>query len=104
MNRLTKITLIASIIFFLLVLLLTLSSYITFGYGLGDFFYVIIVSIWVLLITIVYFKTKKKDFNKDKFLALLIISVLVLSIFYTVFKFTVGRGSEYMWNGHVFFQ
>ena len=101
MNNLTRLALGLTSIFFILVIALSFSGSLTFGYGLGDLFYLMTIGVWVLIILGVYRFTKKIDFSKRKEFAILIIVVLLCSVYYTARLFTIDRGSEFRWDGHI---
>lgn len=101
MNNLTRLTLGIVAIFFILVIVLMFSGSLTFGYGLGDLFYLMTVGVWTLVIGAIYKFTKKVDFSKQKEFAILIVGVMLFSVYYTARLFTVDRGAEFKWDGHI---
>ena len=102
MNSFTRLTLGLAAIFFILVVVLSFSGSLTFGHGLGDLAYILPLIFWTLAIGAIYKFTKKVDFNSNKLISVLIVFVLLFSVYYTVRQFTVDRGSEFKWDGHVF--
>ena len=81
---------------------MTFFGELTFGYGLGDLFYLMFSGIALLIVTVAYFATKRLDFNKKKLLGGLITIGLLLTVYIFGRLVTVDRGSEYRWDGHIF--
>lgn len=77
---------------------------ITFGAGLGDWFYVIVMSIIILCLSAFYFFIRKVNFIPKKIASFLIVTTCFLMMAYTVYEFTLGRDSEYPWNGCITFR
>ena len=102
MNNLIKLTLIFSAIFFILVIVLSFSGTLAFGHGLGDLVFSVPLIFWTVVIGAIYKFSKRRDFNSNKVLAIFIFSVLLLSIYFTTRQFTVDRGPEFKWDGHIF--
>lgn len=102
MTKFFKIILLVTIIFFALVLLFMLSSQLTFGWGLGDLFYLYIQTVWVLILIIAFVVMIKKRAILNNISAGLFSFILLFSIFVSVKAFTVDRGSLYPWNGRIF--
>ena len=77
---------------------------IAYGHGLGDFFYVFQSSALALVHSIVMIAfIHRKQKAAEKGLALLVgIIFLLIAVGFT-YKFTLGRGVEYKWNGNVFY-
>lgn len=101
MNNFIKLTIVFSSVFFILVIVLSFSGALTFGHGLGDLVYTVSLIFWTLTIGAVYKFAKRRDFTSNKTFAILIFSVLLLSIYFTTRQFTVDRGSEFKWDGHI---
>src|SRR5690606_3936197 len=101
-NILTKILFGLTTIFLIAVIALTFFGELTFGYGLGDLFYLMFSIVALLIVTVTYFATKRLDFNKKKLFGGLISVGLVLTIYIFGRLVTVDRGSENKWDGHVF--
>lgn len=102
MNILTKILFGLTTIFLIAVIALTFFGELTFGYGLGDLFYLLFSGVALLIVTIIYFATKRFDFNKKKLFGGLISFGLVLTVYIFGRLVTVDRGSENRWDGHIF--
>jgi len=102
LNILTKILFGLTTIFLIAVIALTFIGDLTFGYGLGDLFYLMFTGFALLIVTVTYFATKRIDFNKKKLTGGLISIGLVLVMFVFGRLVTVDRGSEYKWDGHIF--
>jgi hypothetical protein len=78
---------------------LVISDSITFGYGLGDLFYFVFLSIILLVQILLNFTFSAfKRANRN------LIVGFVFSLIYSFFihQLTIGRGSEYPWNGQIF--
>ena len=102
MNILTKILFGLTTIFLIAVIALTFFGELTFGYGLGDLFYLMFSGVALLIVTVIYFATKRLDFNKKKLFGGLISIGLLLTVYIFGRLVTVDRGSEYKWDGYVF--
>jgi len=102
MNWIVKILFGVSTLFLMIVIILILVGKLTFGYGLGDIFYLIILVFVTLVISITFFLTMKFDFNKNKILSGFIAILLILVIYIYARLLTVDRGAEYKWDGHIF--
>jgi len=97
-----KVNSLLVIIFFITVLILMVLNKLTFGYGLGDIKYFIYIILWLIIIVFVFVFFSYKRFKNYLFYFLLIIPVMYLSVYVTVKKVTVDRGSAYKWNGKLF--
>jgi len=89
------------IIFYIQVLILMFGlffGHIAFGWGLGDLFWYALIFIALIsqLIMTMLFK------NKMKQLRIMTIVFAILTIFICL-KATIWRGSEYRWNGKIFY-
>lgn len=71
----------------------------TYGVGLGGWFY-IIKSTLAFIIFLILINIKK--INKNKVSKRTITTFLYLVILFFVYSLTLGRGGEYRWNGKVF--
>lgn len=77
--------------------LLSLFGYVTFGMGLGDLgYFIVFIAFIICSILLLIFTKCKKEIN------ILVSIFMVLAIGFFLIKTTVGRGSEYPWNGHFF--
>jgi hypothetical protein len=87
-----------------LIILLTLNSTITFGCGLGDLGIILVYGIIILFLSIFNIIAIRKD-SQDGYKTPLYLSIIFFSIAAIVltYYFTFDRGSEYPWNGKVFF-
>lgn len=80
---------------------LTISSLIfigklTFGHGIGDIVYLILLVL--LLLVFGYFIYRNEKLNRPIILIVfMLVSVLLIGL-----KITIWRGSEYPWNGELF--
>jgi hypothetical protein len=73
---------------------------ITYGVGLGDLFYVLM-SLITLIIFIVLINLKKIKSNQKS--TTVITTILYLTILFFIYSFTLGRGTEYKWNGELLY-
>jgi uncharacterized membrane protein YfcA len=73
---------------------------VTFGQGIGDFFYLVILIILLIVFAYYFFL----DIKKKKSLPTLIFLFQVIVITLFTLKMTIWRGIEYPWNGSVFFE
>jgi hypothetical protein len=73
---------------------------ITYGVGLGDLFYVLM-SLIALIIFIVLINLKKIKSNQKSITV--ITTILYLTILFFIYSFTLGRGTEYKWNGELLY-
>jgi tetratricopeptide (TPR) repeat protein len=99
---LTKILFGLTTIFLIAIIALTFFGELTFGYGLGDLFYLMFSGVTLLIVTVTYFTTKRLDFNKKKILGGLISIGLLLTVYIFGRLVTVDRGSENRWDGYIF--
>lgn len=74
---------------------------ITFGHGLGDIFFYIILSIAFLLISIYMIINIMRNISIDLYYTLATGIMVIIMIYFTLHA-TYLRGSEYSWNGSVF--
>ena len=89
-------------VYFLLaivILVLLLKSRMTFGYGLGDVFFIILFAILVLILTLLTAVFIAKDRNTNWLHYIWVICLLV-----TCLQLTIFRGLELPWNGKIFFR
>ncbi len=88
-------------VYFLFMIFLIIGNwkgYITYGYGLGDLFYLILAVIALLITSVLAFHVFIKRRRLMLFLMFLIFSIV---IFFGL-NATIYRGSEYKWNGQIF--
>jgi tetratricopeptide (TPR) repeat protein len=79
-----------------------LNGTLTFGWGLGDLFFLYIQIAWLIVLIIGFVAIRKKNTPFGNISSGLISFVLIFSVFLSIKKFTVDRGSEYPWNGRIF--
>ncbi len=87
-----------------LVTLLTFNGNIAYGHGLGDLVYFIlsgILALTQLTVTLVIYHKQKRQLNWTAFY--LCGTLFLLAAIFLTWKFTLGRGGEYSWNGNIFF-
>jgi len=104
MNKLAKIFLIVSISFFSLIILLILVGKLSFGYGLGDVFYLIYLILWLGIQIAIFLLIKKNIINVEIVIIVFICFALCISIYFTIRKLTIDRGFENRWNGKIFIE
>ncbi|MEZ4805206.1 MAG: hypothetical protein R2852_06920 [Bacteroidia bacterium] len=92
-----------SFCYILLVGILVLFGRPTFGQGLGDLFYLLLIVLSILTQLIATFLVKSKLNTSQRTLWYFVIGTLflIVAIKFT-WDFTYGRGIEYRWNGSVF--
>jgi hypothetical protein len=99
MNRILNCLSVLYLIWTIFIITLLLSGKITFGQGIGDFFYLILISVLFIVFGFVSFLNYK---GKIKFPNLLSILAIIILILFTL-KMTIWRGIEYPWNGKIFY-
>jgi hypothetical protein len=67
----------------------------SFGYGLGDIYYLVL--LLILFLIIVWIRIKAKGRNV-LFITLIMFAILIL----IALKLTIWRGPEFKWNGNIF--
>jgi hypothetical protein len=88
-------------IWFLLVIFLNLKGDITFGHGLGDLYYLLMLVVLTILSLIFYLKDIKKNTSNTYLFCLFVILLIVVIVSFSL-KLTLLRGPEYPWNGNFF--
>ena len=94
----------AIFIYLVSVTILALTGNLAFGHGLGGLFYIIasaVLTVSQLTATVIIHRNQNGHF-KSRELYLCGTIFLVTALFLT-WKFTIGRGSEYSWNGSIFY-
>jgi hypothetical protein len=87
-----------------LVTILTLNGNIAFGNGLGDLVYLIACGLLVfiqLIVVAIIIRQQKGLYNPTPFYWWG--SGFLLAALFLSWKFTLGRGSEYSWDGNIFY-
>ena len=79
---------------------LILIGKITFGQGLGDFYYLILLLLLLIVFVYIFLKNSKKKRSLPLFVS--IIQFLIIALF--ILKITIWRGIEYPWNGFIFYE
>src|SRR5687768_1783227 len=102
MNKGIRLSIVASTVLYILIILLTFSGYLTFGHGLGDLANLFLMFLWTICIRVFYRFVRNTDFNVNKLSGVIIIIVLICSIIYILIQLTINRGPEYIWDGHIF--
>ncbi len=91
-----------SVIYLVLVVLLSLNSIISFGHGLGDIAYYFLIAIWLMVSVVFYALFRNKWLRYHRISILAWATVLVLFNLYIAYSFTIGRGGERAWDGNIF--
>ena len=103
LDRIGKIINWAVFAYLILISILTLTSKITYGHGLGDVIFLILSSAFALfhlLILAMLIHAKQGPVEKAIGFLMAILFLLVAVAF--TYKFTLGRGPENRWRGNVF--
>lgn len=82
----------------ILIVILCINGKMTYGYGLGDLF-VLILNILVIITNIITMFKIQKLTSCSKNIFMLINIIILIAI---ILKLTIYRGSEYLWNGSIF--
>ena len=91
------------IFYFIGIIILMLTGHIVFGHGSGDLFYLLlIILVLVIQLTLTGVAYSRQNQRGWKFSFLIVGSIFLLVAIYLTFKFTIGRGPEFLWNGKVF--
>jgi len=99
-----RIIILSLIIYQIIILLLVLSGNISFGHGLGDLGMIIISGIALIIIIAFYLWTyKTKNKTVSNFGTWILFGFCFFMTFYLTASFTLWRGSEYSWNGEIFY-
>ncbi len=83
------------ILILIIIVILNVMNYITYGHGLGDVYIDIVIIFSILFIWLIYTITKVN--------IKLIMTIYFLLLVLIIFKITLYRGSEYKWNGNIFY-
>ena len=81
----------------ILIVSFVIKGRLTFGVGLGDLFYLVLIIISDIFIIGYYFIRHKKP-KWEKY----IIIIFTLFLFFMLLNLTIWRGLEYPWNGKFF--
>ena len=84
------------IVFVALVTFLNFTGKITFGHGLGDFFYLVFLLIASCILSFFFLN---KSFSGIRFT---VMALMILLVIFICLKLTIYRGPEYSWNGSFF--
>jgi hypothetical protein len=100
MKKLLNISFIVFLTWIVFVIFGMLGGSLTFGNGLGDLAWLIIylplLAIGSILLRYIAIK------NRHVFTVLLSVIFNIVTIAYTIYSLTIGRGPEFRWNGHLF--
>ena len=101
MKQINRIVFFIYLLWVLLVMFFNFRGDITFGHGLGDLYYLIVLFFLTLLAIFFYTRVTKGSYNNTVVVYLFAIYLLIVIVsFY--FKLTILRGAEYPWNGKLF--
>jgi hypothetical protein len=100
MKRILNFCSILYLIWTISILILIFSGKATFGQGLGDLLYLILLTILQIFFCYLFYLNIKGRINFPLVISLLLIIIVIL---FTL-KMTIWRGIEYPWNGNILFQ
>jgi len=81
--------------------LLFVAGFITFGHGLGDIAYVLVVVVVFILMLLLRYKILKE--RQNLIMEYVLLCAMVLFVSYIMLNLTLLRGPEYVWNGSFFY-
>lgn len=88
----------------ILILSLSVSGNIHYGHGFGDFIFLfLLLFIIVIQIITIYISKFSTKYKIILYFQLLFLLISFIAIMYTFNGFTFDRGSEYPWDGNIFF-
>ena len=102
MNKLLLYVAGISFLFFGTVICLTLFGNLPFGHGFGDISTLMVIFFWLLCIGKLYHFVKNRSKPINKFISIMTVLIIILSIYILLRLLTIDRGSEYPWNGKIF--
>ncbi len=97
-----KLPLIFTILFLIIEIILLLNGVLTFGYGLGDLFYLFVDIFFIVILIVCLLIIIIKKIQLKTITRLIFYSIIFLFLAYNIYSFTIGRGVESPWNGKVF--
>jgi hypothetical protein len=100
MKRILNFCSVLYLIWTISTLILIFSGKVTFGHGLGDLFYLILLTILQIFFGYLFYLNIKWRKKIQVVISLLLIIIVIL---FTL-KMTIWRGIEYPWNGNILFQ
>jgi hypothetical protein len=100
MKRILNFCSVLYLIWTISILVLIFSGKVTFGQGLGDLFYLVLLVILQIFFGYIFYLNIKERMNFPLIISLLLIILLTL---FTL-KMTIWRGIEYPWNGNIFYE
>lgn len=101
MKKISRIIFFIYLLWVLLVVFLNFRGDITFGHGLGDLYYLIILIFFTALSVFFYLRIARGGYSSKQTIYLFAIYLLIVIVFYCL-KLTFLRGAEYPWNGKLF--
>lgn len=100
MKRILNLCSVLYLIWTFSIFILIFSGKVTFGQGLGDLFYLVLLTIMQIFFGYLFYLNFKGRINFPLVISLLLIIILIL---FTL-KMTIWRGIEYPWNGNIFYE
>jgi hypothetical protein len=100
MKRILNFCSVLYLIWTISILILIFGGKVTFGQGVGDLFYLILLTILQISFGYLFYLNIKGRINFPLVISLLLIIIVIL---FTL-KMTIWRGIEYPWNGDILFQ
>jgi hypothetical protein len=83
MTRYFQIFLKISLAFYIIAMIMGLQSLLSFGYGLGDFFYLLGWTIWTILLSLLNRYSGRLSIHTDKVLIILIFVLILFSAYFS---------------------
>lgn len=100
MKRISKILNLIYLVWTIVILTLIFCGKVTFGQGIGDFFYLVILIVSQIVFGYLFFKSLRNKI--DLSIVIPVLQIIIVLLF--TLKMTIWRGIEYPWNGNVFFE
>lgn len=101
MSKPSGILNIGSFLFGVLILVTLITSKTSFGYGIGDLFFIIILGVCLIGQVTFYVLLIRK---RENYISLIYGSVFIMIYACFVYSLTYGRGTEQKWNGKIFIE
>jgi predicted permease len=90
-----------TVLWLLIVLcILTTIGLLNFGYGLGNIIYILPI-ILIMIAQVIITRRLYKQGNDKYWIPLIVFNAIVC--IYIIYNATIGRGSEFSWDGDIFF-
>jgi hypothetical protein len=78
---------------------LSIAGKLAFGHGIGDLYYYLLLWLTTLVFAILFFLKKKNSQTVSLIITIVFGCILLL----LVYSMTLGRGTEYRWNGNILY-